>query len=86
MSAAHSGKFSKTHFKKAGFAAAGPEPSDSEARGTERSCVGPSQRVVRLETPGYLRTQLLTCRGRGSHMERSLLTPLQPNARHYYQR
>jgi hypothetical protein len=31
MSAAHSGKFSKTDFKKTGFAAAGPEPSASES-------------------------------------------------------
>jgi hypothetical protein len=32
MSAAHFAKFAKTDFKKTGFAAAGPEPSASEAR------------------------------------------------------
>jgi hypothetical protein len=57
MLAIPTANFSKIDFKKTGFAAAGPEPSASEVRGTERSCVRPSQRVAHLETPGCLRPQ-----------------------------
>lgn len=34
MSAAYSGKFSKTDFRKTGFAASGPEPNAGEVEGS----------------------------------------------------
>jgi len=75
MSAPRSDNFARTDFKKTGFAAAGPEHERQRGGGTERSCVGPSQRVANLEGASA-GPEVLICRGRGSHTSGSPSHPI----------
>jgi hypothetical protein len=71
-------KSSKHDLKKWSKDRPGPERSRSDARGTNRCCVGPFWRISNRKRRACLRTPgVSTCRGRGSHLNGF------PLARHY---